>query len=239
MNIVDLITPDGSNIPKQYQSISDYWAYPDFVSVFDYNLGGMEGGHGSFEEVAGNEYGLIHQTAAGCKYWVKHLHRLTSLKYLRIKGRVTLPMIEALAALPAIEKLDIDLYTSTSITPLFRLTNLTHLFLSYSKPELNIEGLGDLPKLQSLSLSVPKKMGDIDHIQTFVNSPMRYLGIGGSPLAADSSITSLAPISSLQQLEYLSIANVTAKDKSLIFLHDMPNLKAIHVSGKLSRWKIT
>jgi hypothetical protein len=195
-------------------------------------------GEASLDEVKNDDSGHIFVNAQTSRFWVEHLPKLTNLKRIHVEGRsVSLALIEALATLPNIEKLDIDLYTSPSIEPLFELKKLTHLFLFYTKVEVDYRGLASLPNLRSLELGLPRKLDNIEAMQTFSNGSLEllFLTSTATPMV---NVASMHPLKHIQSLKYLTFGNIKAKDKSLAFIKDMPNLKTLCTMDNIKHWNV-
>jgi hypothetical protein len=231
----DMLCP---TIPKECYASYDGWCDPGPLSSFDCNLNAVASGYQDIEEVKDYEFGYIHQTAKVTSFWVEHLPLLQKLKYVRIKGIVSLPLIEALSQIPSIEKLDIRSYSSPTIDPLLRLKNLSHLFLWYSKAELDYSRLAELPNLRVLTLAFPAKIKDIDAISAFKDSALRSLFLSFSSVTGAGAVTTMQPLQHLKKLEYLLFGNIKAKDKSLAFLEQMPNLKSLCTMDNIKQWNV-
>ncbi len=110
-----------------------------------------------------------------------------------------------------------------------RLKNLRYLNLGGSSQVESIDCLSDMRDLLWLEIDNLKKITDISPLSKL--SRLIGLSLEGS-MWTTQIVDSLTPIGQLTNLEFLSIANLKAKNKTLMPLLNLKKLKTLH----LAKW---
>jgi len=108
--------------------------------------------------------------------------------------------------------------------PLHKLSLLDVLRLDSCSRISSLEALEQLGQLTGLAIENFKNVHNITPLSKLTN--LRELAVEGS-IWTRMKINSLEPITSLTNLEYLSLSNLKVIDNSLAPLHDLKNLKQL------------
>lgn len=145
------------------------------------------------------------------KLWCNELPKLHSVKYLWFCSRVNQEMFEAACDIENLEGLYIKWSGIKRIDSLAKLKNLKHLHLGSSGQVENIKVFRDIDWLTTLNLEQLNKISEFDDIVGMTN--LKGLRVDGSIWIAQK-INTLQPFGQLTGLNYLTLTNTRAKDKS-------------------------
>ena len=116
----------------------------------------------------------------------------------------------------------------TELSPLKKLPCLDVLRLDSCSTIDSLKELGALSQLTGLAIENFKSVHDLRPLAVLTN--LRELAIEGS-LWTRMKIESLAPISGLSRIEYLSLTNLKVADESLEPLTHLTNLKELQIAN--------
>lgn len=163
------------------------------------------------------------------KEWCKTFPCLDSVQILWLNSKVNQELFEAVCKMKNLIGLNIKWSAIKSIDSIQGLKDLRYLNFGGSSQVESIDCLGDMKDLVWLEIDNLKKITDISPISKL--SRLRGLSLEGS-MWTTQIVDSLAPIGQLTNLEYLSIANLKAKNKTLMPLFNLMKLKTLH----LAKW---
>ena len=155
----------------------------------------------------------------------KSCRGLGSLKRLKTlwAGRANQEMIDAISELPDLEVLIIKGMSATSLKPLSQNRKLKRLILNGGTKIPDMEWTRGLsPTLEVLFLDSFFRATDIRPVGQLAN--LRTLGLEGG-MDTKLRLESLAPLSSLGNLQYLFLASTRVADKSLSPLRSLTSLR--------------
>lgn len=161
------------------------------------------------------------------KEWSRLLPTLEGLKLLWLNSRVPQDLFEAACAVPGLEGLYVKWSGIKSLSPLANAAALRYLHIGSSPGIESIRPLASRNELEWLGLENVKRIDDLSPLEEL--SSLRGLLVEGSTWRTQR-IKTLEPIGRLSQLEYLSIANLRAADKSLRPLFSLRNLHSFHAA---------
>ena len=163
------------------------------------------------------------------KEWCQTFSRLESVQILWLNSKVNQELFEAVCKMKNLIGLNIKWSAIKRIDSIQGMKNLRYLNLGGSSQVESIGCLGDMKDLVWLEVDNLKKITDISPLSNL--SRLRGLSLEGS-MWTTQIVDSLTPIGQLTNLEFLSIANLKAKDKTLMPLLNLKKLKTLH----LAKW---
>ena len=128
--------------------------------------------------------------------------------------------------MPSLEGLWIKWSAITNITSIQALTRLRYFHLGSSTALRSIHPLAELTRLKWLGLENLKHISAIDPIGTLTQ--LEGLTLEGS-MWSIWKVRTLAPLSSLHELRYLSLAGLRANDRTLAPLFGLRSLERLVV----------
>ena len=143
--------------------------------------------------------------------WCTELPSLKEAKYLWFVSRVNQKMFDAACNMPNLEGLFIKWSGIKSIESLRIPKKLRHLWLGSSSQVENIDVLGELNQLITLTLEQLNLISDFSVLAN--SSSLEGLGLNGGMWTAQK-IDTLRPLANLRNLKYLTLINTRTKDKS-------------------------
>jgi hypothetical protein len=158
------------------------------------------------------------------KEWCQTFPKLENVKILWLSSRVNQDLFEAVCEMKNLIGLNIKW---SAIKRIDSIQVLRYLNLGGSSQIESIDCLGDKRDLVWLEIDNFKKISDISALSKL--SRLRGLSLEGS-MWTTQIVDSLTPIGQLTNLEFLSIANLRAKDKTLTPLFNLKKLKTLHTA---------
>lgn len=135
---------------------------------------------------------------------------------------------QLVAELPALSKLRaLNLYQvgRTDLSPVGQLRHVQHLLIGWANYLQDLSWLAQLPRLQTLVIDDAKRLD----LETLPNLPrLQALQLGGG-IWKILKVVSLAPLSRLPSLEYLSLSSLAVLDGAMPPLSDLQALR--HFQG--------
>jgi len=174
------------------------------------------------------------------KEWCQTFPHLESVQILWLNSKVNQELFEAVCKMKNLIGLNIKWSAIKRIDSLQKLKGLRYLNLGGSSQVESIDCLVDMKDLVWLEIDNLKKITDISPLSKLFR--LRGLSLEGS-MWTTQIVDSLAPIEQLTNLEYLSLANLKAKNKTLMPLFNLKKLKTLHLAkwwpkGEISTLKI-
>lgn len=164
-------------------------------------------------------------------YRERNSHRglgsFTSLTHLVI-SKVNQECISEIALLPNLKFLYIEGCTATDLTPLSECSHLQNLNIKGASRVSTLDWVVPLTGLVSLGLESFKLVDDISAISYL--SALNALALEGG-MYKPQKIKSFLPISSLQGLEALFLANCRVSNDGLLPLHALCSLKHLEIAA--------
>jgi len=154
--------------------------------------------------------------------WCVKLPELKEVKYLWLPSRVSQKIFDSICEMENLEGLWIKWSGIKSINNINKLKNLKHLHLGSSSQVEDINVLGEMNNLITLETEQLNNVVDFSVIGKLTK--LQGLGIDGSIWTAQK-IENIEFISSLQQLEYLTLTNTQMRQKSFDPLLNLQNLQ--------------
>ena len=211
-------------IPRELDPSFDGWKadYVDYAWCHDF--AGIEGydGRTLCIGVGGGKYEQKARALASC----------SQLKRLGIDGRnIPQPFIDAIGALPKLERLHLGNIGPRSLSPLSILGNLRSLYLEGIRgtQQLSINGM---TKLESVSIA-----GDSNAVVSLLqegNTNVRCLQLWGTG-SANLKLRDLELLRDLPNIEYLVLGNVSIGSRSLEPCLTLPRLRLL-ISNFARTW---
>lgn len=168
--------------------------------------------------------------------WITLLPTLRNVKYLRVKSRTNQETFEAICRMPWLERLHIEWSSIVDLEPIRNLKALTHLELGSSPQLSSIAPIEELDQLVSFGLQGKfNNISKLDSIGSLVN--LRGLSLCGLDYHVQCFET-LAPLSNLANLVYLSLVNIKTLDSDLKPLAKFRQLRYFCITG-FSRWPLS
>jgi hypothetical protein len=161
------------------------------------------------------------------KEWCQTFPKLENVKILWLSSKVNQDLFEAVCEMKNLIGLNIKWSAIKRIDSIQKLKVLLYLNLGGSSQVESIDCLGNKRDLVWLEIDNFKKISDILALSQL--SQLRGLSLEGS-MWTTQIVDSLAPIGQLTNLEFLSIANLRAKDKTLAPLFNLKKLKTLHTA---------
>ena len=161
------------------------------------------------------------------KEWCQTFPKLENVKILWLSSKVNQDLFEAVCEMKNLIGLNIKWSAIKRIDSIHKLNGLCYLNLGGSSQVESIDCLGNKRDLVWLEIDNFKKISDISALSKL--SQLRGLSLEGS-MWTTQIVDSLAPIGQLTNLEFLSIANLRAKDKTLAPLFNLKKLKTLHTA---------
>jgi len=131
-------------------------------------------------------------------------------------------LFEAACRVPNLEGLYIKWSGIDDLSHLRAATALRYFHLGQSARVTSIEALSDCHSLRSLGLELLSRIRDLRPLSRLIG--LEALSLEGS-IGTAWRVATLAPLGSLVNLHYLSVANVRADDQSLIGLYPLHQLR--------------
>jgi Leucine-rich repeat (LRR) protein len=147
------------------------------------------------------------------KEWCQIFPRLENVQILWLNSKVNQELFEAVCKMKNLIGLNIKWSAIKRIDSLQRLKGLRYLNLGGSSQVESIDCLVDMKDLVWLEIDNFKKITDISPLSKLFR--LRGLSLEGS-MWTTQIVDSLTPLGQLTNLEFLSIANLKAKDKTLM-----------------------
>jgi len=163
--------------------------------------------------VACTQTGLpARQQTALVQQWCQVLPTLNGVRTLWLTTRVPQALFDAACRMPSLEGLWIKWSAVTNITGIQGLTSLRYFHLGSSTALRSIHPLAELTRLKWLGLENLKHISALDPIGTLTQ--LEGLTLEGSTWST-WKVRTLAPLSSLHNLRYLSLVGLRADDRTL------------------------
>ena len=143
--------------------------------------------------------------------WCAELPKLEEVKYLWFVSRVNQKMFDAACKMPNLVGMFIKWSGIKNIDGLRNAKKLRHLWLGGSSQVENIDVLGELNHLVTLTLEQLNKINDFSVLSNLTN--LEGLSINGGIWTAQK-IDLLKSLAKLRNLKYLTLINTRLKDKS-------------------------
>lgn len=134
-------------------------------------------------------------------------------------------LLEELCCLSALEVLFIDGVSATDLSPVGRLTKLQALSVEGAPKIDNLSWLPESKSLRSLAICNLKSLHDLSGLEA--HKQLRGLAVDGGSWTP-MQVESLCPMSSLRELQFISLVNCRVSDKSLQPLCNLTKLAALH-----------
>jgi hypothetical protein len=134
-------------------------------------------------------------------------------------------LLEELCCLSELEVLFIDRVSAVDLSQLDRLTKLRALSIENAQKINDLSWLPKLKSLRSLGLCDLESLHDLSELANQVQ--LSSIAIDGGVLRP-MRVTSLIPLSSLKNLQFISLVNCRVSDESLQPLCGLRKLKALH-----------
>ena len=163
------------------------------------------------------------------KEWCETFPKIENVKILWLSSRVNQDLFEAVCEMKNLIGLNIKWSAIKRINSILKLKDLRYLNFGGSSQVESINCLGFMKDLVWLEIDNLKKITDISPLSKL--SRLGGLSLEGS-MWTTQIVDSLAPIGQLTNLEYLSLANLKAKNKTLMPLLNLKKLKTLH----LAKW---
>jgi Leucine-rich repeat (LRR) protein len=141
-------------------------------------------------------------------------------------------LLEELCCLSELEVLYIDRVSAVDLSSIDRLQKLRVLSIESAPKIDNLSWLPEHKSLQTLGLCNFKSLHDISDLAS--QTQLRSLAIDGG-VWTPMLVESLRPLSSLKELQFLSLVNCRVADESLLPLCSLTRLKALHCAQFFSR----
>ena len=154
--------------------------------------------------------------------WCDHLPNLSELKLLWFSSRVPQRLFEAACHVPNLEGLYIKWSGIDDLSHIRAANALRYFHLGQSARVTSIEALGDCHRLRSLGLELLSRIRDLRPLSKLID--LEALSLEGS-MGTAWRVATLAPLGSLVNLHYLSVANLRADDQSLSGLYSLRQLR--------------
>jgi hypothetical protein len=156
--------------------------------------------------------------------WCDILPTLHGVRFLWLGSRVPQALFEAVCRMSALEGLYIKWSGITDLAAIARCTRLRYFHLGQSAQVSSIQDLRHV-QLRWLGLELLAKVRDLSPIACMTQ--LEGLSLEGS-MSTRWSVENLRPLRGLDGLRYLSIANLTAEDRSLAPLFSLTHLETFH-----------
>jgi hypothetical protein len=150
------------------------------------------------------------------------LPNLSGLKLFWFSSRVPQRLFEAACCVPNLEGLYIKWSGVDDLTHLRDASALRYFHLGQSARVTSIEALGDCHGLRSLGLELLSRIHNLGPLSKLID--LEALSLEGS-MGTAWRVATLAPLGSLVNLRYLSVANLRADDQSLSGLYSLRQLR--------------
>jgi hypothetical protein len=161
------------------------------------------------------------------KEWCHTFPKLKRVKILWLNSRVNQDLFEAVCEMKNLIGLNIKWSGIKIIDSIQKLKELRYLRLGGCSQVESIDCLGAMKGLVWLELENLKKIKNISTLSKL--SQLRGLSLEGS-MWTTQIVDSLTPIGKLTNLEFLSISNLRANDKTLMPLINLKKLKTLHTA---------
>lgn len=137
-------------------------------------------------------------------------------------------MLDCIATIETLERLQFGYLRAPDISGFAKLKRLRYLSIDSLSSASTLKPLMRLHDLISLGVGISKKITSLEEFSDNSLSSVRALFIGASSERV-ITVDSLDPLGSLSSLEYLMVACMRSKDRSLAGLLNLHNLKALEV----------
>ncbi len=159
------------------------------------------------------------------KQWCEALPRLAAVKVLWFSSRVNQEMFEAACRMSVLEGLYVKWSGIKTLESIQSLTDLRFFHLGTSGSLENIDVLSQMKNLLVLELEDLKKITRLDPIA--VLTQLEGISVQGS-VETTQIVDTLAPLSRLTGLRYLSLPNLKTRDGTLGHLTSLHALESFH-----------
>jgi hypothetical protein len=168
--------------------------------------------------------------------WIENFEKFRP-KYVRTNARISQVTLEKISDSSQVERIYLPWTYVNSLTPVAKWSRLTHLLLGTSNRLESFRPLSEISTLVSLGLWGSFRL--LDDLSFLGNMPqlqgLLICGPDGGP-SKYQRYQSLAPIASLEELRYLSIANSHITEGTLDFLKSLNRLEFLHITNVIP-WK--
>lgn len=146
-------------------------------------------------------------------------------------------MFDCIATIETLERLGFGYLRASDISGLANLKRLQYLSIDSLSSASTLEPLMQLQDLISLGIGISTKITSLEDFSDNSLNSLRALFIGASSERV-ITVDSLDPLGSLYSLEYLMVACMRSKDRSLAGLLKLRNLKALEVDKRAQFSKV-
>lgn len=162
--------------------------------------------------------------------WCEYLPQLQQVEFLWLQSRVPQQLFDAACAMPKLKGLYIKWGGMTSAAAISAAGQLTYLHLG-STPSLQpLDVLSELTQLRWLELENIRASHDLSFLTPL--TALRGLSLTGDSNSLKTlKLNSIAPLLSLQQLQWLQLQTVDIEDQSLELIAMLPALKQLLLSN--------
>ena len=141
-------------------------------------------------------------------------------------------LLEELCCLSDLEVLFIDGFSATDLSPVGRLTKLQALSVESAPKIDNLSWIPESESLRSLAICNMKSLHDLSELEA--HDQLRGIAVDGG-VWTPMRVESLRPMSSLRELQFISLVNCRVSDKSLQPLCNLKKLAALHCANFFPR----
>ncbi len=163
------------------------------------------------------------------KQWCEVLPTLERLEFLWFSSKVSQELFDAACRVPHLQGLWMKWSSIKSLDALAEATALRFFHLGSSSQVTSVEPLRGLQNLIWLELENIKLLHELSAIGEL--QQLQGLAVEGS-MWTTHVVDSLAPLANLRALRYLALANLKARDNTLIPLFALSSLETLY----LARW---
>jgi hypothetical protein len=160
--------------------------------------------------------------------WCQLLPTLANVRTLLLTTRVPQILFDAVCQMPYLEDLWIKWSGITNIEPIQRLTTLRYFHLGSSTALRSIHPLTKMSELKWLGLENLKRIDNIEPVGSLTE--LEGLTLEGG-MWTTWKVRSLMPLSSLENLRYLSLAGLRSDDRTLAPLFSLRRLETFIAPG--------
>ncbi len=158
------------------------------------------------------------------KEWSEFIPTLATVEHIWFYSRVPQALLDSVCSLPKLRSLFIK-WSGNGIADLTKagaIKSLERLYIGSCTQVESLSGLKNLPNLRWLEMSELKKIRDISDIECLTNLVgLRFTG----GMFSKQCLDSIAPISNLQNLEYLDLHGLKVESGDISPIAELKNLR--------------
>lgn len=159
--------------------------------------------------------------------WCELLPRIEGVRHLWLNSRVPQRLFDAACNVPGLESLYIKWSGIKNLDSVTRAKTISHLHIGSSTGLTSIEPLRGMNSLQWLGLESVTRISSLEPISEL--ALLKGLTLEGS-MWTTQYVETLKPIGKLRNLEYLSIANLRSRDRTLEPLFSLTKLQVFNAA---------